>query len=208
MEDEGEVIVGAFLLLRDLPGLAQRLLGHLLESLPLAVALEPQLVVGHEVALRAVAEAGLHEPQDGRVDMLAVARHAADVEDDGDRLHLLGERGPRVDELLPSGRVIALEEGGGEGLAVGEHHAVEREPEELGEARLAGAVEAGDPRRRKLGAPLLLQLLGDAPEEVDELLVDARLHPARTRVVVGIAPRDDVLADLRVRAWRALCSWK
>ena len=64
------------------------------KGLPLAVALQAQLVVRDEVVLR-VAEPRLHQPKHGGVDVLVVAGLATDVEHDRDRVHPLGEPLPR-----------------------------------------------------------------------------------------------------------------
>ena len=60
VEHVREVVVGLLFLLGDPPVLAERLLGGREELVPLAVALQAQLEVGDQVALRAVAEARLH----------------------------------------------------------------------------------------------------------------------------------------------------
>jgi hypothetical protein len=74
--------------------------------------------------------------------------------------------------------------------------AVEGEAEELGEARLAGAVEARDPGAGQLGAAGLVEFGGDVGEQADVLLVDAAGHAAVVGVTLGPAAGDDVLADL------------
>jgi hypothetical protein len=75
VEHVGEVIVGLLVLLglRPRPPRTFCAVGR---TTPLTVALELQLVLGHQVALRAVAEPRLHLPQHGRVDVLVVAGHA------------------------------------------------------------------------------------------------------------------------------------
>lgn len=51
-----EVIVGLLFLLGLRPVLLEDLAGILLEAIPISILLEPQFVVGNEVALRAVTE--------------------------------------------------------------------------------------------------------------------------------------------------------
>jgi hypothetical protein len=204
VEHVREVIVGLLVPLGLAPRPPQDLLRGGLEQLILTVALQLQLVLGHQVALLAVAEARLHLAQHGRVDVLVVAGHRADVEHHRDRLHLGVQRGPRGGQLRPLGGVVAGQQRLGQRAAVGQAHAVEGQAQELGEARLTGAVEAGDPAGGQLGAALLVQLARQRLEQVHQLLVDAGLHAARARVAVGIAAGDDVLGDLGRELVRAL----
>ncbi len=199
-----EVVLGELVVLGQVPGLAERLLGELQEAVPFAVALELELVLGDEVALRAVAEPRLHLAQRRAVDLLVVAGDAADVEDDGDGVDALAQRLPGLDQLGATRGVVAGKQRFGEGAAVGQRLAVEGEAEQLGEARLAGAVEAGDPRGGKSRAAVLLQLGFDGPQKVDELLVDAGLEAPGSRVVLGKAAGDDVLRDLGLELLGAL----
>jgi hypothetical protein len=91
-------------------------------------------------------------------------------------------------------RGVAGQPGVGQAGAVGQALVVEREPEELGEARLARAIEPGDPRRGELGAAGLVELADDVGQQPDVVLVDALL--AVMKVAHGPAAGDDVLADL------------
>lgn len=81
---------------------------------------------------------------------------------------------------------------------------VQGEAQELGEARLARSVEAGDPGGRKLGAPGLVALARHRLQQVDKLLVNARAHPLRPGIGVGVATGDDVLSDFVGELLRAL----
>jgi hypothetical protein len=106
MQDMGEVVVGLLVLLGFCPILLEHPAGHVEERFPLAVLLEPELVVGNQVALGAIAEPRLHLTKDRRMDVLVVPGHAADVENDGEGIHASAEVLPSGNELLPPGGVI------------------------------------------------------------------------------------------------------
>ena len=109
----------------------------LLESCPLAVPLELELEVGDERLGAAVAEPPLDLPHGRRVNVLVVSRDAADIEHNGERVDLLPQLPPGVAKFRrPWGRVAA-KQGLGERRAVGQCDSVEREAEQLGEARFA-----------------------------------------------------------------------
>jgi hypothetical protein len=159
--------------------------GDLLKALPLLVALELELEVGDDRIGGAVAEALLDHAHGEGVDVLAVAGDAADVEDDGHRIDLGLEAGPGGAQLLAAGAEVAGEQGLGERAAVRELDAVEREAEELGEARLARAVEAGDPAGRQIGAAGAVELVGDRLQQRDVMLVDTLGDALLAGVAVG-----------------------
>src|SRR6185436_14160375 len=141
-----EMIVGLFLLLGFRPLLAECRSCRFHERIPFAVAFEPKLVIGDEIALGAIAEARLDEAKHGGVDVLVIARDTSDVEDYGDRFYPVGESVPRIGELLVSRRIVPAEKRRPEGSSIWQDDAVEGEAEELGEAGFARAVETGDPR--------------------------------------------------------------
>ena len=205
----GEVVVGLLLLLGLRPLLLQHRPRGLQEPVPLFVDLQPALVVRDQVALGAVSQSDLDLPQDRGMDVLVVACHPADVEHDRDRIDLLAHRLPRCHQLLPLRGVVAREQSLLQRCAVGKHDAVEREPHELGKARLARAVEARDPGGRELGPDLLRHLVGDALQQAHELLVDtvgpdAGAVAPRPGIALRIASCDDVLGDLGLQPGRAL----
>jgi hypothetical protein len=148
VHDHRELLLGHLLVLDLGPRAIERLLRDALEALPFLVALELELEVGHDRVGGAITEALLDHAHGERVDVLAVAGDAADVEDDGHRIDLGLEAGPGGAQLVVVGAEVAGQQGLGEGAAVRELIAVEGEAEELGEARLARAVEAGDPAGR------------------------------------------------------------
>ena len=199
-----ELLLGHLPVLDLGPGAIQGLQGDLLKTLPLLVALELELEVGHDWIGGAVAEALLDHAHGEGVDMLAVAGDAADVEDDGHRVDLGLEAGPGGAQLLAAGAEVAGEQGLGERAAVRELDAVEREAEELGEARLARAVEAGDPAGRQVGAAGAVELVGDRLQQRDVMLVDALGDALLAGVAVGIAAGDDVFGDLDGELTRAV----
>ena len=121
--------------------------------------------------------------------MLVVAGDSADVEDDGDRVHALGERVPGLHQLPAPRGVVSVQERVPERRLVGQRGAVEGEAKELREARFTRPVEARDPGRGKLGPTLLRQLLKNPFEQVDELFVDTGLHAAASRIALGVAAR-------------------
>jgi hypothetical protein len=114
-------------------------------------------------------------------------------------------RGVGVLQLARQRRGVATQPGLGQRATAGQLDAVEGQAQELGEARLARAVEARDPRRRlELEAVRLGQLAADAGEQADVLLVDAAGHALVMRVVRGEAAGDDVLVDLGGQLGRGL----
>ena len=94
-------IVGLLLVLCDAPFFSESLLGRGEECVPLAVAFELQLEVGDQVALRAVAQPLLNLAQHRRVDVLVVPRNATNIEDDRERLNVLGQGVPGVHQRTP-----------------------------------------------------------------------------------------------------------
>ena len=144
-EHEREVLLSELLVLVLGPGSAEHPGGGFLEPLPLVVALELELEVGDERLGRAVAEPLLDLPDGRGVDLLVVAGDATDVEDDRERIDLPPQFVPGLPQFLRARGQVAAEQSLRERAAVGEGDAVEREPEELGEARLSRAVEPGDP---------------------------------------------------------------
>jgi hypothetical protein len=204
VEHVGEMVLRLVILLGLLPGLPERLLGGRQEWRPLAVPLQLELVGGDQVASRAVVEPGLDHPEGGHVDVLVIPGHAADVEDHRNGVDPPAQRGPGIHQLLASGRVIPLEKRLHEQAATGKPGVVEGEAEELGEARLARAEEAGDPGGGQRRSALFVELCGDGLEQVDELVVDAGLEPPGPRVTVWEAAGDDVLGDLCLQLLRVL----
>ena len=204
VHDHRELLLGHLLVLDRGPRAAERVLGDLLKALPFLVALELELEVGDDRIGRAVAEALLDHAHGERVDVLAVAGDAADVEDDRHRIDLGLEAGPGGAQLVVVGAEIAGQQGLGERAAVRELVAVEREAEELGEARLAGAVEAGDPAGRQIGTSGAVELVGDRPQQRDIMLVDALGDALLAGVALGVAAGDDVLGDLDGELLRAV----
>ena len=90
------------------------------------------------------------------MNVLAVAGHTANIKDHGHGLYATHKLLPGIDQFLPSGGVILLLQGIGQRGPIGQHHTVEGQAQELGEARLARAIKARDPRGRKLGTAALV----------------------------------------------------
>ncbi len=134
---QGEIVLREVSVLGEIPGLAQGLLGNALEVYPVSVTLEGQLEVRHQGVGRAIAEAPLKLAHDGRVDLLVVAGDAAHVEDHGDRVDLATQGGPSLRQLPGARGGIAAQPGLGKRGPVGQRHAIERQPQQLGEAGLA-----------------------------------------------------------------------
>jgi hypothetical protein len=127
----------------------------------------------------------------------------------GGRVLVREQRGPGFDEFLAKWGIVAMEQGSNERRAVGQNHAVEGQPEQLGEAGLARAVEARDPARGQLGTAVLIELGGNPAQQAHELFMNAAragagVEAARTRIALGVAAGDDVLADLGLDLFRAL----
>jgi hypothetical protein len=196
VQDAREVVLGEGAGAGLRPRRAEHARGGLLEARVVSVALEAQLEVGDQGVAGAVAEALLDLAQGGGVEVLVVAGDAADVEDDRDGVDLLAQGVPGGAELGGARGEVAGEPGLGQGAPVGEGDAVEGEAEELGEAGLSGAVEAGDPGRRQLRAAGFVELGAQGAQEAHVLLVDALGDAAVVGVIGGPAARDDVLADL------------
>lgn len=202
VQRRGEVILHELAVLELAPGLSvhREHLVHERGVQPLELQL--QLVVGDEVAGPGVVEPVLQLPHHDGVDVLVVPRLAADVEDDRDRLDPAHQALPGGAQIGRAGGVILGEQRLGERLPAGEFPAVEREPQELREARLAGAVKAGDPARGQLRSPGLLELAVHRGQEANELLVDPPL--CRARVAGRVAARDDVFLYLALQLGRLL----
>ena len=94
------------------------------------------------------------------------------------------------------------------GCPVGERDAVEREPEQLGEARLTRAVEARDPGVRQLGAAGLVELDRDAAQQPHVLLVDAVRHPAGGSDGLSGQPPVMMYSETSAASFSGVCSWK
>jgi len=107
------------------PGLAVYLLGLLQERFVQPLELELELVLGHEVGGRAVAETVLHLPHHHRVNVLVVPGLAAHVEHDGDGLDAVHETSPGKVELGRIGGTVLREQGVGQGGAIGQGAAIE-----------------------------------------------------------------------------------
>jgi hypothetical protein len=161
-----------------------------------ALALEAQLEVGDE-GVGGIAQAVLHAAQGGGVDLLTFAGDGAHVEDDRDGIDLGLEAGPGGAQQARAGGGVAVEQGGRDGAAIGQHDVVvEGEAQQLGKARLARAVEARDPGGGQLGAAGAVELVGDGGQQVDVLLVDALGYALPVGVLGGVAAGDDVLTHL------------
>jgi len=196
VHDLRELLPGHLLVLDLRPRATEGLLGDRFKALPLLVALELELEVGDDVVGGAIAEVLLDHAHGEHVDMLAVAGDAADIEDDGHRIDPGHEAGPGGAQLVVLGAEVAGEQGLGERAAVREQGAVEREAEELGEARLARAVGAGDPAGRQVGAAGAVELVGDRVQQRDIMLVDALGDALLAGVALGVTAGDDVFGDL------------
>ena len=155
----GEVFFGQRLVLHLGPRLAQHVCGFRLELGPAAVALEVQLELGHQGLSRAVPEALLDLAHDRRMDVLVIASKAPDIEDHGNRVDRLAKGAPRVAELLTTWRCITRKQSFRERPSIWERHTVERQPQQLREARLARAVEARNPGRGEVRASASGQVL-------------------------------------------------
>jgi hypothetical protein len=140
--DQREVFLGEVASFDLLPGLAKCVLCHLLETCPVSVAFEGQLEIGHQRLGGTVAEAALELPDGDGMDLLVVAGNAADIEDDGDGIDLAAQRGPGIPQLRGTRRGVAAQPRLGQCRPVRQRNAVEGEPQQLGEAGLAGSVKA------------------------------------------------------------------
>ena len=201
-EGGGEVVLGELAVLELGPGLAMDLEDLVEERRVELLQLQPELVLRDQAAGRRVAEPVLHLAHHHGVDVLVVAGLAPHVEHHRHRPDAVDERAPRVAEVGRGRRVILSEERLDERLASGQLASVEREAEELGEARLAGSVEARDPARWQRRPTGLFELAAHVRQEAHELLVDPLVGGAR--VGRGVAAGDDVLLDLAAELRRLL----
>jgi len=196
VHDLREVVLGQEVVHGLGPGATQGLVGAGQELFPPAVALQLQLVVGHEVRGGAVAQPLLELAPGRQVDVLVLSGNRPDVEDHGQGIDLLEQTLPGFAQLLVERRAVPGQQGLGQPGAAGQDHAVQGQAQELGEAGLTRAEEPGDPAVGKLGAALALQFGPDGAQQVLHLLVDAVRHAGVARVFLGVAAGDDVLPDL------------